>query len=183
MEDIITIVNIERALEISGWMNEAELRWLAEQAALHTDIVEIGCWMGRSTRALADHAVGTVWAVDTWMGSEEHQSALVDKHPDWLYQQFCTNLQDRIASLKVVPIRMESIKAASLLGKNTFDMVFIDASHDFEAVSADIQAWKSLIRPGGIICGHDRGYPPVAQAVETHVGEVGGETDIWVKQL
>ena len=176
-------MNIERALAIDGWMEEKELVWLAREAALHTDIVEIGCWMGRSTRALADHAAGTIWAVDTWNGSEEHQSALVDKHPDWLYQQFCANLQDRIASLKVVPIRMESIKAASLLGKNSFDMVFIDASHDFEAVSADIQAWKPLIRSGGIICGHDRGYGPVAQAVATYVGEVGGDTDIWVKQL
>jgi predicted O-methyltransferase YrrM len=166
-------------------MEEKELVWLASEAANHERIAEIGCWMGRSTRALTDHTVGTVWAVDTWNGSDEegHRKALENKPPDWLYERFLGNMQDRIADLKLMPVRMDSVKAASVLRNMQFDMVFIDGSHDFDSVMADITAWQPLIRQGGIICGHDRGYPPVAQAVATLLGEVSGETDIWVKQL
>jgi predicted O-methyltransferase YrrM len=175
-------MNISRALEIPGWMEEKELIWLANEASRHDKIVEIGCWMGRSTRALADNTSGMVLAVDTWKGSEEHQDQLKDKDPDWLYGQFLVNMT---GTTNVFPVRLSSTEAAATCKETLrdFDMVFIDASHDYESISADIVAWKPLIKPGGIICGHDRGYPPIHQAVTELLGQAGGDTDIWVKQL
>ena len=35
------------------------------------------------------------------------------------------------------------------------DFVFIDGAHDYESMKKDIQACKRILRPGGIICGHD----------------------------
>ena len=60
--------SLERAEAISGWMERDELAWLAEQAAQARKIVEVGCWMGRSSRALADATAGTVWCVDSCGG-------------------------------------------------------------------------------------------------------------------
>ena len=35
------------------------------------------------------------------------------------------------------------------------DLVFIDASHSYNAVRRDIQTALHLIKPGGVLCGHD----------------------------
>jgi predicted O-methyltransferase YrrM len=174
-------MNIERALAIPGWMEERELIWLANAATRYQRIAEIGCWMGRSTRALADNLVtGTIYAIDHWQGSEEHQPQLADKPKGWLYGQFCANLADHILDGRVKPIGLSSLDASKLvLSYNLLDMVFIDGAHDYEAVKADILAWKPLVRVGGMLCGHDRGYAPVARAIAETLGPVGGETDIW----
>lgn len=36
-----------------------------------------------------------------------------------------------------------------------FDWVYIDAAHDYESVRDDLQAWWPLVKPGGILAGHD----------------------------
>jgi hypothetical protein len=51
---------------IPGWMTHAELDWLAQQASLHQNIVELGSFRGRSTMAICDNAAGKVTAIDTW---------------------------------------------------------------------------------------------------------------------
>lgn len=35
------------------------------------------------------------------------------------------------------------------------DFAYIDADHRWRAVEQDIAAWRKLVRPGGILCGHD----------------------------
>jgi hypothetical protein len=75
--------------------------------------------------------------------------------PDWIYNTFLKNMDGQA---NVIPLRMTSLEAAKVLSKNKFDMVFIDALHEYEPVRADILEWLPLISPGGILCGHD--YAP-----------------------
>ena len=65
-----TPLKLDKALSIPGWMTVTEFCWLAEQATKHLRIVEIGSYLGRSTRALADNTPGWVLAVDDWMARE-----------------------------------------------------------------------------------------------------------------
>jgi predicted O-methyltransferase YrrM len=178
------MINIENALKIEGWMNPEDLEWLARQAESHLSIVEVGCWMGRSTTVLAEHTSGQVIAVDHWLGSEEHRSGLESKSWDWLYGQFLTNINKSLLFEKVFPLRMYSTQAAQFLWNchgrySPYDMVFIDASHDFENVKADILAWKPLVTSGGLLCGHDSGHPPVERAVRELLSDANFEGNFW----
>ncbi len=181
-------MNLKNALATEGWMKPAELKWLAKQASKMHSIVEVGSWMGRSTTAMADNMEGSgkIIAVDTWRGSEEHESYLADKTPDHVYEIFCKNLKPHIDSGRVSPLRLPSVEAARKLqaeGNGGFDMVFIDAAHDYESVKADIQAWKALVKPRGLLCGHDWGHPPIVLAVRELLGSPPSSSTIWYVRM
>jgi len=57
-----------------------------------------------------------------------------------------------------VLMRMDSVSAARYIADGSLDLVYIDAEHTYDNVKADIIAWISKIRDGGILCGHD--YDP-----------------------
>lgn len=161
-------VDIRKAQQIEGWMMSSELQWLAENAVNHNLIVELGSYLGRSTRALGDNTPGVVHAIDHWYGpagggnskplppsldsvgssgipwTEEDRAAL--------FGLFSANLEDLIASKKVIPHRIDHTSVDLDLSP---DMVFIDGDHSYEAVRHDLAVWVPKVKKGGLICGHD----------------------------
>jgi len=161
-------------------MSPEELAWLAEQARTHTQIAEIGSWRGRSTAALADNTPGTVFAIDTWEGSKEtdFDPGFQAGGAEWLWQEFLRNRADNVRWA-----RMASVEAARWFAGQgeTFDMIFIDGAHDYESVKEDIAAWRPLLAPGGLFCGHD--YWPdgeVTRAVNDTISAHAAAGSIWV---
>lgn len=198
---------IENALKVQGWMRPEELEWLGTEAAKHKAVAEVGSWMGRSTRAIADNLPedGYVFAVDTWMGSDEprHKEMLAGKalSPDaekpgdnWLLDQFCANFPEEYIKegprYRVRPCQRTSLAAADYLGTGCyhfrFGMIFLDASHDYENVLADIKAWHPLLAEGGTMCGHDFGgsFPGVQRAVQDFYPKAHkvGAGSIWLSE-
>ena len=165
------MVDISKALGIHGWMSEDELKYLASVANKNRCIAEIGAWKGRTSVAIATNTDGELNTVDTWNGSDEaeHINELRQHGENWLYDEFMKNVD----GLNVIPHRMTSLEAAEKFSKEgkVFDMIFIDASHDYENVKADILAWMPLLKEDGILCGHDynQGWPGVIKAVEETV--------------
>jgi predicted O-methyltransferase YrrM len=162
------MIDIERALSIDGFMGSPELIWLAEQAQKHRHIIEIGSWKGRSTRALADNTFGEVYAVDTWKGTYNepiHEKELLGKSPDWLLNEFKSNMSDLF---NVNIIQGLSVDVAKQLSNLRFDMVFIDAGHTYQEVREDILSWYPLVTKGGLLSGHDyiSEWPGVIEAVD-----------------
>lgn len=49
------MVNIQHALGIRGWMSAAELTWIAETASRSVRVLEIGCFVGRTTTAIVEN--------------------------------------------------------------------------------------------------------------------------------
>jgi predicted O-methyltransferase YrrM len=166
-----TIIDIGPAYAIGGWMHAQELTWLAQMAASCRTIVEFGCYKGRSTRALADHCAGTVYAVDPWDGGYRNDD---DSQATWLdtrnaRQEFEKNLADHLASGRVVQLKVTSAEAAPVLAGLGADLIFIDGDHRREAVLEDIGIARQAVRRGGIIAGHDyshHSWPGVKQAVD-----------------
>ena len=182
-------MSIEGALTITGFMEKPELNWLAQQAALHTQIVEVGSFYGRSTRVLADNTKGYVIAVDDWTGPRD--ATMSWKLRQEIYGKFCENLKEHIESKRVIPWRInhddlavEKIPVAEgIVGQPVFDMVFIDGDHKYESILRDIKFWLPLLKVGGLLCGHDYELkqPSVIQAVNETIGDPGMAlgTNIW----
>lgn len=160
--DTATVGNISKAIAIFGWMDEDELAWLAEQAATHSRIVEVGSFLGRSTRALADNTAGVVYALDNWLGPMEVD--LPTEVRKELLPNFKANLADHIATGRVIPI----VSDHSLPPRGIApDMVFVDGDHSMESAYHDISYWASQLDAGGLLCGHDYDHAPVAAAVHS----------------
>lgn len=181
-------VNIERAKQIEGWMSESELHYLASEAKSHKSIVEIGSWLGRSTRALADNLPpgGRVYCVDTWDGTGDDPAFAFAKEYDGngAFIRFYKNLWDHIDAGRVVPLRMSSLAASKLMRQLRIpvNMIFVDGCHEYPAVKDDLMNWRPLLTADGLLCGHDYtpDWPGVGQAVnELLVAEQVPNTGIW----
>ncbi len=80
----------------------------------------------------------------------------------------------RLAKYHCTIVRDWSLKAAQNVPNGSLDFVYIDANHEFRAVTDDIAEWGRKVRPGGIVAGHD--YVRVRRRVECHVKQV---VDCW----
>jgi predicted O-methyltransferase YrrM len=135
-------------------------------------MAEIGVWQGVSSRwllncmpwlhmTLVDPFVtgGTPenpdWK-DSFAGCPQEQ---IDRQYE-LVRDLCRQFPARTNLL-----RLMSTDAALLLPDGSLDLVFIDGDHSYDGVCKDIAAWRSKVRPGGFLCGHD--YKP------TGVGHYG----------
>lgn len=172
-------IDISKARAVGGWMTESELLWLAQQAQTREVIVELGSYLGRSTRALADHSPGLVYAIDDWFGPRDKPSTLTRENRAFLFDMFKWNVRDlgedklRILRCdhKHIPIEIQP------------DMVFIDGGHEYGNVCYDIQYWMPRLKSGGLLCGHDYdpNFPDVIKAVSELVPNyrVASGTAIW----
>jgi len=90
-----------------------------------------------------------------------------------------------------VYLEMLSTEAAAMYPPDYFDLVFIDAWHDYRDVREDIDAWLPTVADSGVLAGHDWNLPEtgVREAVlETmelgviHIAEdpaSGGRKWVW----
>lgn len=164
---------------IQGWMSPKELVWLYETALNHNCILEIGSWKGRSSHALASGCKGTVFCVDHFQGSpDELEHAHKEATTVDIFPVFIENMKqfDNVRVLK-----MSSEEAANEFDDGVLDMVFIDGTHNTPAVLKDIDLWKSKVKEGGLLCGHDGNYPAIQRALNQtgRQWELIPETTIW----
>jgi predicted O-methyltransferase YrrM len=186
-------IDLARAEAIKGWMSPAELQWLATHALSARTIIEIGSFCGRSTRALADHCPGVVYAIDPWEGycnDDGTQATWILKQGPGsgiaIAEAFRRNLADHLTSGRVVALPHRSEEARAILRDQYHvvraDLVFIDGDHRYDACRQDIELYQDLVRPGGILSGHDYNHatwPGVAKAVDDVVGPIERCGTLW----
>jgi len=152
---------------VSGWTYPEQLQWLAQRAYDHRRIVEIGCWKGRSTIALAAGTRGIVYAVDSWKGSadrlDECNVFLAREGSDQVFREYTQNIAPY---RNVTTFKMTSVDAWYQLRKSKFDFVYLDGDHDYEAVKWDISHWGGLLVKGGLLAGHDADIIGVKRAIK-----------------
>jgi hypothetical protein len=132
-------------------------------------ILELGAWLGGSTRFLSDRS-SFVITVDHWLGSENQRTEVrtdVNNKLPHLYETFLTNCwayRD-----KILPLRMSTSQGMDLLLRHKVvpDLIYIDADHSYDACARDIE---DAFRFGGktTITGDDWAWgsdKPVRRAV------------------
>lgn len=173
-------MNLGRALQISGWMSDPELRFLASHAQDYKNIVEAGSFQGRSTRALADNTDGIVHAVDPWkpmviFTGNSFNGVGVNT---MTFTYFSLNMSDHLRSGKCVayPMSFQDFNPDFVP-----DFCFIDAMHDYDNVMKDIAHAKSLMKNGGLLAGHDyqKNWPGVMKAVDKCFSNFQVTDTIW----
>jgi len=152
-----------------GWFREDNREML--QPFMGPDvkvIVEIGCWMGKSTRWIMDQSPNAkMIAVDTWLGAVEHQADPYRRRElATLFDTFLVNCQEYADRLH--PLRCDSLTGLLTIAKYGVkpDVIHIDASHEYRSVYSDVlTALESF--PGTPIVGDDWDWPQ--KEVETAV--------------
>lgn len=158
-------------------------------------IVEVGSWMGASARHMAElaskhHPDVEIVCVDTWLASVEHWVGNAARPPfvngvSQLYHQFLSNTLHAGLQSIITPFPIDSVNGGLVLKhhKVQADLIYIDAGHEYESVSADLKLYKDLVRPGGILLGDDYHHQPIIQAAADVLGHVEGSHGkfIWHK--
>jgi len=116
-------------------------------------MVEVGCWFGRTSSVLLFSSDDLkLFCVDTFRGSEEHQSELQGRY-------FREDFEKTLAPYRGRYVIHEGMshEVAVQFEDNSLDYVWIDASHDYLNVKRDVEVWTPKLKLGGLLLGHD--YP------------------------
>lgn len=168
---------------IDGWFNfEGLYLDQVNSVADKAHFIEVGTWKGKSAAYMAELIKMSAKdikfdCVDTWLGSEEHTND-PDVISGNLYDVFLQNMAELKGYFN--PVRMPSVDASNFYRDESIDFIYIDASHDYENVKADIQAWLPKVKVGGTIAGHDIFHPPVRQAVIDTLGQYDERYNSWI---
>lgn len=151
------------------------------------DMVEIGCYVGDSTKIFAEH-FKSVTAIDPYMNGYDDNDAASYQHPmAKIKQQF---IEDVLIPYKnVVHYEELSVTVANNLHpKHQYHFVYIDGNHTKEFLKNDIVAWKPRILSGCFIGGHDyanKNAPEVEDTVNLLLG-IPDQTfrdSSWIKEV
>ena len=146
-------------------------------------IIEIGSYIGESTMIFADRFKEVV-SVDPYINDYDLEDAACSFAPfDKVYEQFVRNT---LSVPNIKSIRETSENAFSILKDQQWDMVYIDGLHTLEGVSYDIAHYKTIINPGGFVCGHDYGWGNVRHAIGQLLDDKVDATfkdASWAKQI
>ena len=168
--------------EIQNWFNyESVFDMAIRNANDGAKFVEIGVWKGGSTAYMGVEIYNSrkaiqYDAIDTFEGSLEHGTV------HGLYEEALENLKSLI-DLKVVNlIKGHSQEVVNMYEDGTIDFCFIDGSHEYEDVKADILAYLPKVKSGGILSGHDydRIWSGVIKAVDEILVDVEVLNGSWI---
>jgi hypothetical protein len=167
-----------------GWNADSPLfRGLIERLRPKL-IVEVGTWKGASALHMAglcgELGLETeIVCVDTWLGSAEmwhdhnnplrYRSLRLRHGYPQVYFQFISNVIHAGQQSRITPFPQTSANAAEWFATKGLraDMIYLDGSHCYAGVKADIAAWWPLVRSGGVLFGDDfdDNWPDVQMAV------------------
>jgi len=147
-----TLADVEGWLDLeTAWVLH-ELTRLCPASTSNITVIEIGCWKGRSTLALAlglkARGGGTVYAIDPHTGSEQ---TVWECGPMDTYDAFVQNIQRSGLAQFVTPVRTTSHVARRRFHEDRAHLLLVDASRDENAVLEYIDDWAPVLTNEAVI--------------------------------
>ena len=124
------------------------------------NIVEIGCFLGRSTASFALACKGSnrrVFSIDTFGGLYPDvigDKDLEDLFKSGFFERWRQNMVHADVSEYVVPLKGTSLEIAKLWSA-PIHLLYIDGSHLFQDVLDDFQGFFPHVVPHGVVALHD----------------------------
>lgn len=163
--------------EVDGWLTMPEAKALT-RLAYKKRVLEIGSYCGKSTICMAQVA-------DNIVAVDPHDGRGTDRPRNTMMTMLANLARYQVGNV-TVEMATSSDWAATYDGES-FDLVFVDAAHDYDSVKADIDVAMRFVRPDGVIAlhdyrkvprEHDGGWDPgVTQAVDEFVAANGFELE------
>ncbi|NBP01564.1 MAG: class I SAM-dependent methyltransferase [Proteobacteria bacterium] len=108
-----------------------------------TRVLELGCFYGASSELFSEYS-DNITCVDI---------------------EFYPEMQNLVTRKNIKFFKNDSVNFLSQLEKNSFDLIYIDTSHDFGQVKKETQLSYNLLEHGKVIAGHDYNSPGVHNAI------------------
>lgn len=132
---------------------------ITERFQPHFEIAEIGSFEGVST-VLFSRFVKKVYSIDCY-DYIIPPTGRIPSMDDLFARAEKTFLARTKGLTNIVKIRKSSVEAAQEFPDQSLDAVYIDAEHDEASVRNDLRAWRSKVKKGGILSGHDWHLPQI----------------------
>jgi len=151
-----------------GWMNPSVLALFDDYIRIDTKVIlELGTWFGQSALEMVKRTEGQIITVDSY-----------EFKPEWVagikaldQSKLATIQEHRYANLwehrdRVTPLYMRTISGIQEVKKYGIvpDLIYVDAGHDYDNVSADL-AHSFAAFPNAQIIGDDWQLGGVSKAV------------------
>ena len=148
-------LTVNRSDEIFTWTEHLTLCYIAEIASTAEYMVECGTYHGRTAKVIMDAGCKHLWCIDLFIvPGDQH----VTRH----------FLKKEIKDGRCELIVGDSQRGGQMLShmKGKVDAVWVDDGHAKEDLIRDITCLGPLVKPGGLLFGHDYdGDNDVAQGV------------------
>lgn len=167
--------------EVFGWLPEANQKKLDELIKDYCvdNILEVGSFLGKSAIFFASR-VSEVTCIDNWKTENwktTHADAL--SHGEDFYDEFLANILESDVFDRIAVRRGLTEEVYKSL-EGVYDLVYIDANHDYDSVKRDIENYERFATK--IICGDDYSerWNGVIKAVNERYGDkVKVTNNLW----
>lgn len=158
------------------------LQGLVRSLGENPQVLEVGTYAGATAIAMAQ-AGALVTCVDHFGGSDwlTGPAGKLDVHAALQRNAERCGVADKLG----IHIA-DSLAAAQEYEDGEFDLIYLDAGHEYGDVMRDIAAWRPKVRPGGILCGHDYSvaFPGVIRAVLEEFGnQFTFKARVWIHRV
>lgn len=155
---------------VEGWLAREEAALLMDLAAAvpaREAVVELGNYRGRSTVALALGARSgggaQVYSVDPHVEFRGPRGGHFGRHDQ---EHLYANLARTGVGASVSVVGLDSRRVAAAWNGPAVGLLFIDGDHRYEAVRADLEAWRPHLAPGARVAFDDCDFADVARLIE-----------------